>query len=180
MSEYHLASSVTRRWKWLLALGLFMVAVGFMATYNPFATGVATGLLLGIVLILAGSSLVAAAWSDHFLGHRLVDLAFAVILILGGTFSVFEPLAGAVSLAWLIGAGFAAVGVFEVFAGLRDIGRKWLVLLLGMADILIGLYVLLALPQTALVILAVLVGLGFILRGVTLTFLALQLRKAGI
>ncbi|GBH31083.1 membrane protein HdeD [Sphingobium xenophagum] len=154
-----------------------MVAVGFLAAFNPFATGIATGLLLGVAMILAGSSLLAAAWSDHVLSHRLVELVFAVLLVAGGGFSIFEPLAGAVSLAWLIGAAFVAIGVVEFLGSWRNIGRNWPVLLLGMADIVIGSYVLFALPPTALMILAVLVGLGFILRGMIFIFLALQLRK---
>ena len=78
---------------------------------------------------------------------------------------------------WSIGAWLLVSGVLEVVSAVRfRTDRGWR-LFLGVVDVLIGLWLLMAGPVTGLAFLAVLVGLSFLLRGVFLILLALALRR---
>jgi uncharacterized membrane protein HdeD (DUF308 family) len=41
-------------WGWLLALGIAMVAFGFITLFSPVATALALGLMVGIVFLVEG------------------------------------------------------------------------------------------------------------------------------
>ena len=45
----------TTGWGWVLAYGIVVILVGLLALSNPLATGVATGFLIGTLLIVYGA-----------------------------------------------------------------------------------------------------------------------------
>ncbi|WP_245653809.1 HdeD family acid-resistance protein [Novosphingobium rosa] len=171
----HLRASLG--WGWLLAYGLLVMAVGVLALFNPLATGVATGIMLAIGLTLYG--VVAIAIALWFLegGPRWSELLLGALALIAG-FTIFdEPLSGAISLIWVIGAWLLVSGLFHVMAAWRLRAHRKSRLLSGGIDVVLGLFLLLAGPASSLFMLTVLVGISFLSRGALLVSAALAIRR---
>ena len=100
-----------------------------------------------------------------------------VIIYIGGIMVLRSPIEGAVALVWVLGSLYAVTGMFEIAAAFRvSQNRGWLIFL-GIVDVFLGFWIMFMLPGTALLTLAFIVGLGLLIRGFTLFWLSLRLRK---
>src|SRR3546814_12400966 len=54
----------TTGWGWILAYGVIVFLVGLLALFNPLATGMATGLLIGVMLVVYGIFAIIAGVSS--------------------------------------------------------------------------------------------------------------------
>lgn len=164
-------------WGWILAYGIAVLLIGVLALANPIATGFATGVLIAFVLIAYGVFAIATSFSSLKGRARWIELLLGLLALAAGLATLFLPVVGALWLVWSIGAWLLVSGVLEVVSAVRfRTDRGWR-LFLGVVDVLIGLWLLMAGPVTGLAFLAVLVGLSFLLRGVFLILLALALRR---
>jgi Uncharacterized conserved protein len=164
-------------WAWVLAYGILVVLIGLLALANPAATGLATGVLLGLVLLLYGGAAIAAGLSPLSGRARWIEIALGVLALAAGVATLINPFAGALSLIWVVGAWLLVAGIFEVIGGLRAAHDRGWRLLLGVVDIALGAIPMFSSPASGLVFLAVLVGISFIMRGIFLTVLAFSLRR---
>lgn len=166
-----------RNWGWMLAYGILLVAVGIFAMVHPLATGLAIGVMLAISFLFAGVGALVAAVRDAGWQAKMVDLLYGVLALLAAFVCFANPFGGAVSLVWVIGILFLIMGGYELVAGFRTSHEKIWLILLGVVDILIGYWAAFSMPpDAALVALATLVGISFLLRGVFVALLALRLR----
>lgn len=176
-SESSMAGVVAGSWKWILSFGIVLILVGIVAIANPFATVIATSLLFAIGLLVAGSFSLAAGITAKGASGRLAEIFFGILALVSSCLVFVSPVEGALSLVWALGALYTISGVLElVSAVLRRSAHRWGVILLGIADILIGLWVLFLLPGTALIALAFVVGISFIIRGAFLSAIGLRLK----
>jgi uncharacterized membrane protein HdeD (DUF308 family) len=165
-------------WGWTFAAGIVLVAAGIVAIFHPFATTLATGLLLGWSLIAAGAFALVAGVTDLRARGGWLYAVLGLLAVLAGAVVMFNPFAGALSLVWAIGAWLVVGGILELFGGLSARrGRTWL-MLLGLVDILIGVLLMFMDPFSALFLLAVAVGVSLLLRGIGLVLLGLGLRRS--
>lgn len=170
--------SAPNGWLGILCYGILLTALGILALFRPLAADLATGLLLSMVLIIGGIVGLAAGFTTNGWHHRWVDSLVGLFSLGFGILILWHPLVGAFSLLWAVGLWLLLCGGAEVAAGWKPAyNHPWL-LLLGAFNILLGLYLVFAGPAAALVILAVMVAISFLARGVTLTVFALQLRGA--
>lgn len=164
-------------WGWVLAYGILVILLGFLALLNPLATGLATGLFLGVVLLIYGVSAIASGISALSRRARWVEILLGVFSILAAVLVIFNPFAGALSLVFLIGAWLFVIGVFEIVGAFRSPHDRGWRLLLGIIDVILGGLLLFANPTTGLAFLAFAVGLSLVFRGIFLVILALGLRR---
>jgi uncharacterized membrane protein HdeD (DUF308 family) len=163
-------------WGWVLAYAVLLVLVGILALANPLATGFATGLLLGFLLVVYGVMAIAAGFSA-LAGHaRWIELLLGLIAVLAGVFTLFMPHVGAVTLVWMIGAWLLIAGIVEVIHALQAARDRGWRLFMGVVDVVLGGLLLFSSPLRALAFLAAAVGLSFLIRGVFLALLAFRLR----
>ncbi len=166
-------------WGWILAYGLILVLLGIFAFLNPLATGLATGILLSIGLIFLGVAAIAAGISALSRRRRWAEIIVGVVSLAAGILTIFDPFAGALSLVFLVSLWLLACGVFELIGAFRaPYDRIWH-MLLGVIDGALGLFLLFNGPVAGLAFLAAAVGISFVLRGLFLTIVALDLRKFG-
>lgn len=163
---------------WVAALGLLLVALGILAITHPAFTAIATGVVIAYTLVLAGFLSLAAIAGDRSASGRVTHAAFGFLGLVAGAFVMFAPTAGAVELVWLIGAMFVASGLFDLLSARRGASRQTFMLLLGFANIAIGIYALLLVPADAIEVLALLVGISLVMRGCILMVIALWARRA--
>lgn len=170
----------TRRpgaWGWMLAYGLLLVLIGGLAIAQPFITSFAAGLFLGCVLLGSGIVNLIAGITNHGWHGRWLDILWGLLSILAGGVMLWNPMVGAFTLVWTMGVWFIISGILELLFGFGlSYQRGWL-LIVGLADLVLGLYLLFARPIEALIILAVFVGVSFVLRGLSLCILAFDVRS---
>ena len=166
-----------RNWGWMLAYGVLLVIVGVIAIWNPLATGLAVGLLLSISFFVAGAGSIFAAFSDAGWQAKTVDVLYGVLALVAGFLCLLNPFGGALSVVLVIGVILLIAGAFEIVSGFRAAHDKVWLILLGVADLLIGGYTVFFMgPGAALLALATIVGLSFLFRGVLLSVLAFNVR----
>lgn len=164
---------------WLFVAAAAFGAIGLLAIFHPLVTAFATGLVVALCFLVAGFGSLISTMSGDNAGHRFIGLAFGLLAIATGVLLAIYPLDGAVNLVWLVGAFFAANGLIEIISGLRSAANRGWHLLLGTIDLVLGILVLFLIPQDAIEMLAILVGVSFIVRAVALLGIGLLLRKAG-
>lgn len=164
-------------WGWLLAYGIIVVIIGFIALANPLATGLATGLLLAIGLLAYGVLAVISAVSALSERGRWIELLLGLLAILAGIAIFLAPYLGALSLIWAIGFWLLVSGAFQLATALRFRTDRWWRLFLGLLDLALGIILMCAPPGPALAYLALLMGISLLFRGAFLIMLALALRR---
>lgn len=72
-------------------LGLGLVILGLLCAFAPRGVGLTIGVLVGILLVIAGLLRVTFAWVAASWGSALLRFAFGVLAILAGGYLVAQP-----------------------------------------------------------------------------------------
>lgn len=166
-------------WGWVLAYGVLLILVSVMVIANPLVAGFATGFLLGFVLCVYGVAGIAAGIHSMSKRARWTEILLGVIGLLAGLYVLFNPVAGAITLVWAIGAWLLISGIFEVAFAFKARNDKAWRLFMGVLDVVLGVLLLVSSVPTALGFLAIMVAISFFMRGVFMIAVALGLRKLG-
>lgn len=163
---------------WDYAPGIAFLVVGILALVEPPLASLATGIYLGAMLCVAGGFMLAGgiatiknrgAWLGIVLG--LLSLAVGVVVL-------YNPVAGAVSLVWVMGAWFIAGGIFELVTGFSiPVGKGWLILV-GIVNLALGVFVLMMQPAQAFQFLGYFVGISLGFRGLWSLIFTADLHRA--
>jgi uncharacterized membrane protein HdeD (DUF308 family) len=150
---------------WDYVPGIAFIAIGAFALTQPNTTSIATSILLGSMLCVAGAFALAGGLVN--LGHRggwLVALLGALSLFIGAVV-IYYPIQGAISLVWAIGAWLIVGAAFEfAIAFSVTSGRGWL-LLVGIVDLALGIFITMMPAMQAYAFLGYYVGISLIFRG---------------
>ncbi len=178
-----LRGKLHQSWGWLLALGVVLILFGFLILSTPM--GVVTASLTTEMWIAA--ALVAVGVLQLMHGIRASDWSHAswqmfggIASIVGGILIFLYPTFGLVSLTMIIAATLVAQGITSLMigGGVGDAGsRRWLILS-AVISIVAGLLIMFDLPSSAGWTLGTIVGAALLLQGVSLTLLALEVRRA--
>lgn len=173
--EPEIREGLRRSWKELMTVGVLAIVLGCVSILVPAVAAVGTAVFIGIVLVVFGMFLVAAAFTAHSLGSLIVRLLWALLTVAVGVWLLAEPHHGAVSLTLLLGIYFLLMGITRIAIAVAARGRQGagIVGLSGVAGLLIGILVLAKLPSSADWAIGLLVGIDLIFAGWTLTSVAL-------
>lgn len=163
-----------RSWKELMTIGVLAIVLGCIAILVPAVAAVGTAIFIGIVLVVFGTFLVAAAFTAHSIGSLIVRLLWALLTVAVGVWLLAEPHHGAVTLTALLGIYFLLMGVTRIAVAVAARGRQGagLVGLSGVAGLIIGILILVKFPSSADWAIGLLVGIDLIFAGWTLTSVA--------
>ena len=165
------------QWGWTLAYGILLIVIAVVLLANPVFTGIATGLMLGILLLFYGMAALVAAFRSLSGSARWIELTLGLLAIAAGLFALFNPVAGAISLLWAIGIWLMVAGGFQIAYAWRARRHRGWWLFLGVLDVVLGLILGFATPALGIALLAFIVTLSFLMRGVFLVLLALRMRR---
>lgn len=167
-----LVEGVTRQWRGILVVGVLDIVVAVVALLWPDVTVLVLALLLGILLLLSGMMLLglgAAARSPWLLVLGVLALVAAVICFVHPGAGVFAILLGCAL--W-----FLLNGVADIAAAMSGVaGRAWWAVL-GVLSI-VAAVIMISSPGVAVVTVAIIVGISFLIRGIGQIALALYLRR---
>ncbi|MBO0905844.1 HdeD family acid-resistance protein [Jiella sonneratiae] len=167
-------------WKYYAFQGAVMIVVGILAVLVPFAATLATTLFFGWLLIFGGIVGCVAAFRSREAPGFWSNLLLAALCAVLGAIILYDPLAGTVTLTWLLAAFLLLSGVinFSIARAVRlSTSRFWLVVLSGVIDVLLAVVLILGLPGTAVWAVGVFLGISFVTSGFGLLISALDARR---
>jgi uncharacterized membrane protein HdeD (DUF308 family) len=164
---------------WLLVLGIVLIGLGTIAIGSAVAVTLASVIVLGVLLAVAGVIEVAHAFRVRPWSGALLHLLAGLLSVVAGFLMTTKPLAGSLSLTVLLAAYFLVSGAFRVAAALSvDLPQRGLAIFGGVVSFVLGLLVWSELPGSALWLIGTFLGIDLILRGWWAISLSFALRKA--
>ena len=170
-------SSDPGKW-WVVALlGVISIAAGVLALAYPDITLLALGLIVGINLVLVGVIWVALGMTEqHSEGGRVLRFLVGFLAILAGLVCLVRPGAGVLALLIALSFWFIVTGIADLARALDEREHRVIAALLGVIGIAAGV-IIVADPDIGLTTLALLAGIGFIVRGTVELMAGLYMRQ---
>lgn len=165
---------------WFTIEGVVLIALGVLAVAFSLAAGVAAALVIGWILILSGVVGLVSTFRGGGHTHRAWSLVSALLAVLVGALVIFDPVAGALGVAMLLGVFLLLDGVSQIGLAVdqrrRGASRWGWFLAVGVVDILLALLILALGPLGATALLGFIVGVDLMLAGVAL----IAVRRTGL
>jgi len=155
------------KWGWIVALGVVYVIAGFIALGSVVMATVASVLIVGVMMIIAGVAELINAFQVKTWGKFLIWALLGVLYIIAGFVTFENPLFAAVLLTLLLGASLVASGIVRIFLAFnmkREMPWIW-VALSGLVTLLLGVLILARWPINSVYILGLFLGIDLIMAG---------------
>jgi uncharacterized membrane protein HdeD (DUF308 family) len=169
------------KWGWILALGFVYAIAGFIALGSVMMATVASVLIVGVMMIVAGVAEIISAFQCKGWGRFLIWALLGVLYIVAGFVTFENPLLAAAILTLLLGASLVASGIMRIilaFSMKREQPWIW-VLLSSIITLLLGLMILAHWPVSSVYVLGIFLGIDLVMAGAGWIGLALALRRRG-
>ena len=151
-------------------LGVFWIILGMVAIATAFVATVATMVIFGVLLLMAGVAQLAQAWS--FPGpDRSWEFLTGLIYLLVGLVLVIDPVNGAIGLTFLIGMLLLVRGAVQLAMAAtgRRFGRSSIWHFIGgFLSLILAILLLGGLPEVGTWFIGVLVGIELLMGGTVL------------
>jgi uncharacterized membrane protein HdeD (DUF308 family) len=169
---------IRRNRNWLLTLGVVSIILGVIALVDSISATVASMIVFGWVLLLAGIIEAMQAFRHRQDGHLLLHLLNAVLSFVVGLMLLRHPLAGALLVTLLLAAYITVIGIFRIVASLSLKVPHWgWTLANGVVTLLFGILVWAQWPVSGLWIIGLFIGIDLIFMGWTEVMLGLAARR---
>ncbi len=176
MSPSRVATS--RSWGGPFVLGLFVFLLGVLCLIAAGFTALASVLLFGGLLVVAGVVEIIHAFRRRGTGQFLLYLLGGVLSLVVGALFLFRPLEGIAALALLLAAYFFATGIFRAVTSVVDRYEGWgFDLFGGLVSVLLGVILMWQWPAASLLLVGVLVAVQLMVNGAALMAGSLALRQ---
>jgi uncharacterized membrane protein HdeD (DUF308 family) len=166
---------------WLIiAAGAVSIVAGLLVIAYPDITLLALAIFTGInIIVLSALSLIDAFAAGSDSGSRTLAALLGVLGLIAGLVILRRPGETLLALLIVLGIWLVVSGVAHFFVTLYEPrGDRALRMLVALGELVLGALIL-SLPDLSLRTVAVLAGIGFILRGAAAVYAGWQLRNAG-
>jgi uncharacterized membrane protein HdeD (DUF308 family) len=171
-----LVKEVSSIWWIVLVVGLLFAGFGLVMLFNVAAGATAIAIIVGAFLVFDGIVGLVTAGGNG--GSRALGILVGIVLIIGGVVVVTWPGVTFLVIAIVWGITIVVGGITRIVSSIALRGRGWgWVLVIGIAELIVGIAALVWPDVTAYVIL-LLIGIYAIVAGVIQIFLAFELKKA--
>jgi len=161
---------------WFAVLGVVLIVLGAIAVVAVFAATLATVLLFGVLLFLAGAAQVANAGSHAGRKGAGLHLAAGILYAVVGGLMVIDPVGGALSLTLLLAALFLIAGIGRIVLGFQA-DSPWFIVS-GVIDLLLGTLILIGWPETGTWVIGLFIGIEMVFAGLSMLFFHAVVRRA--
>jgi uncharacterized membrane protein HdeD (DUF308 family) len=165
-------------WWLFLALGLVSIFVGLLAISSTWVATLASVVVFGVILLVAGVTEVIHAVMVRNLKGFALHLLAAALYLLVGLFMLEDPVRAAAVLTLVLAAGFLVGGALRILFSLvvQFAGWPW-VALNGAVNLLLGFVILSGWPESKLWAIGLLVGIDLLFHGWSWVILAITVRS---
>ncbi|MDE2376413.1 HdeD family acid-resistance protein [Bradyrhizobium sp.] len=173
------SAALHAKWGWIVALGVVYLIAGFVALGSVVLATVASVLVVGAMMIVAGVAEVFGAFQMKSWGKFLIWALLGVLYVVAGFLTFENPLFAAVLLTLFLGASLLVSGVVRLFLAFsmkRESPWVW-VALSGVITLLLGLLILARWPVNSVYILGIFLGIDLVMAGGGWVGLGLSLRR---
>jgi uncharacterized membrane protein HdeD (DUF308 family) len=167
-------------WALFTGVGVVLAILGVVALGNLWSTTVVTTFLIGIVLIVAGVAQIAFGVMAREAGGlmRVVTGAIGVLSIVVGFDIAADPKGAVVAVALAIAILLLFNGIMRLVSALMNRQGMWILgVIVGVIDILLGLWIWTGIPISGLAI-GLFVGVDLLIGGISWIILGLSARNA--
>lgn len=165
-------------WGGPFLLGLLLVIVGIACIGAAYTASVASVLVLGGFLVVAGVLELVGGARSHERRVRPWVWLEGILSIVIGVLILARPLAGLATLTLLLACYFFANGLFHGITAVADRYPGWgMDLLYGIVAVFLGIMVVRTWPLSSLWLAGTLIGVEIIFRGVSLMSAGLFVRR---
>ncbi|MDN4987712.1 HdeD family acid-resistance protein [Bradyrhizobium sp. WYCCWR 13022] len=167
------------KWGWIVALGVVYLIAGFVALGSMVMATVASVLVVGAMMIVAGAAEIIGAFQMKSWGRFLIWMLLGVLYVIAGFLTFDNPLFAAVLLTLFLGASLIASGavrLFLAFSMKRESPWVW-VALSGAITLLLGLLIVARWPVNSVYILGPFLGIDLVMAGAGWISLGLSLKR---
>jgi uncharacterized membrane protein HdeD (DUF308 family) len=164
---------------WIIALGIVYVIAGFIALGSMMMATVASVLVVGAMMIVAGAAEIINAFQVKSWGKFLIWALLGLLYIVAGFVTFQNPLLAAVVLTLMLGASLVASGIVRIilaFSMKRETPWIW-VAISSVITLLLGLLILARWPVNSVYILGLFLGIDLIMAGAAWIGLGFGLRR---
>jgi uncharacterized membrane protein HdeD (DUF308 family) len=163
----------------VVAIGVLLAILGIVALFNVVDATIITTIIIGWLLAFAGVMHVVGAFtSGESLGWRIAQGLLGILYVVVGLNLVFNPLEGTLALTVALAILLVVDGVVRIVASIMDRHDAWvLTLILGLLNILIGIWLWTGFPVSGLAI-GFFAGLQLLIVGIMWIFAGFAARSA--
>jgi uncharacterized membrane protein HdeD (DUF308 family) len=174
--------SIHDHWRFYLIEGVVLLILGALAIVVPPIAGISITIFVGWMLLIGGViGLISTFGARQAPGFGWSLLSAILALIAGGVL-LWNPVAGLVTLTWVLIAYFIVDGIFSIIMAIehrRELSGRWeWMVFSGIVDLVLALVIILGLPWSLAWALGLLVGIDLIFAGSSLIAMALSARKS--
>jgi uncharacterized membrane protein HdeD (DUF308 family) len=165
-------------WGWFVGIGVVLLVLGLLALWNAVDATLVTAFFVGIALLVGGVVEVIGAFTvERSGGMRVLHGVLGVLYVLGGLYMIVNPVIAAITLAVVIAIMLIADGFLKIwFAFTRESkNRVWLGVI-GVIDILLGVWLWTGIPVAAVAI-GFYVGFMLVMAGVMWIIVGFQAKS---
>ena len=168
-------------WGLMIGVGLLLALLGLAAIIYPAVATATVNILAGVFLIIAGVLGFGFAFGARDAGGVILWLVVALLAIVVGIVFLSAPDIGTVTLTVLLAVWFIISGLTKIVAAFEQRGRTGagLVALNGVVSLILGALIAAELPDAADWAIGLLLGIMFLVDGVSMIVLGWMARRAG-
>jgi uncharacterized membrane protein HdeD (DUF308 family) len=173
------AAIVIRTSAWSVVWPLLLILFGLLAIVLPLAISFSFALFIGWLLLLSSAIQVLHAFQHKNIASIPWNLAVALPYMGAGVYLLAHQLLGISSLDFVIGIFFIAKAIVDFLSFLRarkSIGSSW-ILLDGIGNLILGLFIWIQWPSSLSWAIARLVGISLLITGITSLIITLAARE---
>ena len=180
-TSFPMRRAIHDHWRMFAAEGVLLVLLGLAALALPLFAGLAAAIFLGWLLLAAGIIGLLSTFRTRGAPGFAWSLLSALVAIVAGLVLLANPLAGLITLTYVLTAYFLADGVFIIVLALshrRELSGRWEWMLVnGLVDLVLAAFILSGMPGSFAWVLGALVGIDLLFGGTSLIGMALQARR---
>ena len=170
--------AITGKWGWFVALGIGELILGGVASANLMAANLASVLVIGAAMVVAGIFQIIHAFSARGLRGFLFWQLAGIVYAAAGAIILYDPVLASLTLSLTAGVFLVAAGVMRAWAGFHArpaAGWRWIVAA-GVLTFCVGVMLVAAWPSIGLWLLGAMLVVDLIFQGWGLIMFGLALK----
>jgi uncharacterized membrane protein HdeD (DUF308 family) len=170
--------AITGKWGWFVALGIGELILGGVASANLMAANLASVLVIGAAMVVAGIFQIIHAFSARGLRGFLFWQLAGIVYAAAGAIILYDPVLASLTLSLTAGVFLVAAGVMRAWAGFHArpaAGWRWIVAG-GVLTFCVGVMLVAAWPSIGLWLLGAMLVVDLIFQGWGLIMFGLALK----